>query len=189
MKYLITALIALLLAHSSKAQTFDLKNKKQQLEWTGKAAFKAYSLTGTLNVEKGTIKITDNTITKLEIVVNMKSLDHDNGDLKSHLRGADFFNVNRYKKAAFRLSKPVSLDKESSVLAGMMTIKEKTHGENIEVIISRSENTITLSFDHTMDRTTYGIKYNSPSFFKSLKQNAIADEFSLKGKLEFKKDN
>jgi len=187
MKYLITTLVALLFFQSNSAQKFDLKDKKQQVEWTGKAAFKAYSLTGTLNVEKGAIEIIDNTITKLEIAINMKSLDHENGDLKSHLRGTDFFNVNRYKKATFKLSKPVILEKESTILTGMMIIKEKRHKENIKVTILQSDDNLTLSFDHTMDRTTYGVKYNSPSFFKSLKQNAIADEFTLKGNLRFEK--
>ncbi|MFP2997464.1 YceI family protein [Spongiivirga sp. MCCC 1A20706] len=185
MKYLIITLIALMLSVNCNAQKFNLKNKKQQVEWTGKAAFKAYSLTGTLTLEKGTIQITDNMITKLEIIVNMKSLDHDNSDLKSHLRSADFFDVNQYKKAVFKLVKPVDIGGKTITLNGMMTIKNKTNEENIKAVLTQNGNTIKLSFDHKMDRTTYNIKYNSPSFFKSLKQNAIADEFALKGTINF----
>lgn len=36
-----------------------------------------------------------------------------------------------------------------------------------------------------MDRTQYGVNHNSPSIFKRLKEDAIADEFVLKGELIF----
>ena len=47
------------------------------------------------------------------------------------------------------------------------------------------EGMISITFNHKMDRTTYGVNYNSPSIFKSLKENVIADDFTLKASLTF----
>lgn len=186
MKKLTILIISILTTQLSEAQNFTLKTKKQQLEWTGKAAFSAYKLTGTLAVEKGKITASDDTVTSLEIIVNMKSLDHENSDLKNHLRNEDFFEVNTYKKATFILSKSATIKNGKAILTGMMTIKDKKKQETIEVDILNKNGVIQISLDHEMDRTAYNVKYNSPSFFKNLKQNAIADEFSLKGTLNFK---
>lgn len=189
MKFLVLTLTMFIGIQQSNAQLYKLKTKKQQLEWTGKAAFKAYSLTGTLDVDKGTLELKNDKIITLEIIVDMKSLDHENSDLKKHLRNEDFFEVNTYKKATYVLAMPTTIKNGKATLKGKMTIKNKTKEETIDATIKKTTNGLTIAFDHEMDRTAYNVKYNSPSFFKSLKQNAIADEFSLKGSINFKIDD
>ena len=164
------------------AQNQDLNITNSTFSWTGKAAFNAYALTGSLKAEKGQIKIVDDQIEALHVTINMKSLDHENKDLKNHLRSDDFFEVNTYAKATFKLLKPAKIEKGTAELYGMMTIKGHSQPESIKITFKDD----TLSFDHIMDRTAYGIKYNSPSFFKKMKENAIADNFVLKGTLIFK---
>ena len=64
-----------------------------------------------------------------------------------------------------------------------MSIKNKAVSEEIPAWINITDQLITITFDAQLDRTAYGITYNSPSFFTKLKDQAIADEFTLKGKL------
>ncbi len=175
-------LILLLVITSVSSQSQELNITNSELSWTGKAAFNAYALTGSLKAEEGQITIEDNKIQSLNVIINMKSLDHENRDLKKHLRSADFFEVNTYKTATFNLLEPAQIVNGKAVVKGTMTIKGQSQQETIEVTIKGD----TLSFDHIMDRTAYGIKYNSPSFFKKMKENAIADNFELKGTLIFK---
>jgi len=180
----IKTLLCLVLVMSitkTNAQELKLNTKKSTIEWTGKAAFNAYSLTGTLEASEGIIIIENNQITGLHITINMKSLDHDNSDLKTHLRGKDFFEVNSYTKASFKITKHANIETNKIILIGNMTIKGITRQERITATL---DNNI-LSFEHIMDRTSYGVKFNSPSFFKKMKENAIADDFILKGKLVF----
>ena len=182
----ITFVLALFVAVASlQAQTFTLNQKNSQLNWTGKAAFSTYELTGTLESDKGSIVISDNKIESLEVTVDMKSLDHKNNRLKSHLRGKDFFEVKKFTKATFTLSEPVAIENGQAKLKGTLTIKNTSHQEDMEAIVSVNDGNVMLSFQTKIDRTKYGVKFNSPSFFKKMKENAIADLFVLKGDLHF----
>lgn len=177
-------LFTLLLLISVNSFTQSLNTKKSTISWTGKAAFNSYSLTGNLFAKSGTLVIKNDSITKLEVVIDMKSLDHKNKDLKKHLRNKDFFEVKKYKTASFTLLNPVKINEGKAVLIGNMTIKNTTKKEIIEVEINQ-EKGMEINFKTSLDRTKYGVKFNSPSFFKKMKENAIADEFSLTSNLFF----
>ena len=176
-----TYILLLLFTINANAQQLTLNTNSSSIEWTGKAAFNAYTLTGTLEAESGTITMNNTTIESLIVTINMKSLDHENKDLKKHLRSKDFFEVNTYQTAVFTLTEPAKITNGKVVLKGSMTIKDVSHEE----LISASFNGSELTFEHTMDRTIYNVKFNSPSIFKKLKENAIADAFILKGSLKF----
>lgn len=179
----ITSLLCLI-SMSISAQKFNLDHKNSTISWTGKAAFNAYALTGSLKAKSGEILIENDSIKKLEVIIDMKSLDHSNKDLKKHLRNKDFFEVKKYQIATFKLLNAVKLVSGKIVLVGNMTIKNITRKEEIEVEIHKEEN-INIQFTTNLNRTKYGVKFNSPSFFKKMKENAIADEFVLKSELTF----
>jgi len=182
LKHLLLSIVMLFMSITALAQEFQLNTKQSHLNWTGKAAFNSYSLSGSLNVKEGSAKVNKDSILSLKVVIDMKSLNHDNSDLKKHLRSEDFFEVKTYKTATFEITEPVIIENNKAVLVGNMTIKNITKKETIEVVIKDK----TMRFNHRLDRTTYGIKFNSPTFFKKMKENAIADEFILDGTLHFK---
>ncbi|MEP2936038.1 MAG: YceI family protein [Gilvibacter sp.] len=164
--------------------TFDL-NTTALLEWQGKAAFSSYSPAGTLKVDKASITIKNDSILAMIVSVDMTTLSQENKQLEGHLRDADFFNVTVYSKASFTLTKAVKINAKTIVLEGLMTIRGKTQQELINAQITEVNKQYVISFDHTFDRTSYGINYNSPSIFKRIKENAIEDDFTLKGSLRF----
>ncbi len=117
----------------------------------------------------------------------MTSLYQENKQLSGHLRAKDFFHVKKHKTAVFTIEEPLEVTSKNCILNGTMTIKDTSNKEQVKVTITMQEGIISIAFDHKMDRTTYGINYNSPSIFKSLKENVIADDFTLKGALAFTK--
>ncbi|WP_378178914.1 YceI family protein [Aquimarina sp. SS2-1] len=167
------------------SQNYILNTKKSTMFWTGKAAFNSYSLKGTIAPKKGTLSMTDAVISDLNIIINMKSIDHENKDLKDHLKNEDFFEVKTYPEATFSIHNEAVVKNDSIDLMGKLTIKGKTNTENIPVTIERTKSGIILKFKYAIDRTKYGINHNSPSIFKRMKENAIADEFILEGRLVF----
>ncbi|WP_299183067.1 YceI family protein [uncultured Aquimarina sp.] len=173
---------------SINSQSFELDTKKSTFFWTGKAAFNSYSLKGTIDAKKGAMIISDTVISAMNITIDMKSLDHENNDLKNHLKNEDFFEVKKYSKAIFSLEKTTKIENHKAILQGKLTIKGKTNLERIPVNIEYNDSGITITFNHTIDRTKYGVNHNSPSIFKRMKENAIADEFTLEGKLKFDSD-
>jgi len=178
-------LLFLITTFNNYAQETYLLNKTTLLEWQGKASFSSYSPIGSLAVNKATMNIKNDTLSQLVVSVDMTTLSQENKQLEGHLRGDDFFDVQVYSTASFTLITPLSLASKNVVLEGLMTIRGKTNKESINATVSRKEQGWVVSFDHTFDRTTYGINYNSPSIFKRLKENAIDDNFTLKGSLEF----
>ncbi|WP_299243258.1 YceI family protein [uncultured Aquimarina sp.] len=168
-------------------QNFELNTIKSTLFWTGKAAFSSYSLKGTIAAKKGTLSMTDIAMSSLNIIINMKSIDHENNNLKSHLKNEDFFEVKTYPEATFSINNQALVKSDTIILIGKLTIKGITNTENIPATLKQNESGIVLKFKYAIDRTKYGVNHNSPSIFKRMKENAIADEFILEGTLVFSK--
>ncbi len=174
----------MILCNCSEAQQFNLDINQSKLNWTGKAAFNAYSLSGILLPESGSIYIKDNIIQTAILLVDMTSLDTENNDLKNHLRSKDFFEVKKFTQSNFKLKEPFNIQNHS-VVKGTMKIKEKSVNIELPLIFEKDEQLITIKGTMVIDRTQFGIKYNSPSFFKQLKDQAIADDFILDFELVF----
>lgn len=167
--------------------TYIITQDSKTLTWGGKAAVGGYAPEGTLQIKNAIITYANNTISALEIMVDMTSLYQENKQLSGHLRAKDFFHVKKYKTAIFTLQESIKITNENCILKGIMTIKDTNNKEQIKATITMQGDIITINFNHKMDRTTYGINYNSPSIFKSLKENVIADDFTLRGALTFTK--
>ena len=60
--------------------------------------------------------------------------------------------------------------------------------EKINLNINRQHNKLIITEKLKIDRTRYGIIYNSESFFDDLKDQAIADLFEVERYLEFKRE-
>jgi len=186
MKKNIVLLIAVLFSCCITAQEQTLyATKNQQLTWIGKAAVGSYAPEGTLKVSKASLSLENETVTQMEITVNMKSLQQENKQLTKHLKEEDFFYVSKYPEATFKLTETAKIEEGTITLKGIMTIRGISKEEIIEAKILNEKNTITLQFSTILDRTDYGVNHNSPSIFTRLKENAIADEFSLQGRIIF----
>ncbi|MDC8002971.1 YceI family protein [Aureisphaera galaxeae] len=178
-------ILLLLLSSTAQAQTFQITDS-QTLTWQGKAAVGGYTPEGTLEIESASFSITNETIEALTVTIDMNTLEQENTQLRNHLRDKDFFHIAEYPTATFQLSNASKIVEGKALLTGKMTIRGITQTETIEAAIEQMGDQIFLTFEHTMDRTDYDVIYNSPSFFKKLKDQAIADDFVLKGKLVFK---
>ena len=187
MKNLFIYLILLNCAVISAQETAQI-TQDQQLIWQGEAAVGGYSPEGTLDLISAKMTYTSEQIETLEIEVDMKSLQQENKQLEGHLKEKDFFHVNKYPKALFVLNEPAAITNSKVQLKGTFTIKNTSLKEVICATVQLNETGMVILFDKEMDRTQYGITYNSPSVFEKIKENAIADDFLLKGTLRFKKD-
>lgn len=187
MKTYITLLFLSTSSFMLSQDTYTISEDSKTLIWGGKAAVGGYAPEGTLHIKNAAIIYENSTISTLEIQVDMTSLDQENKQLSGHLRAKDFFHVKKYKTAIFTLDEPAEVTAGNGVLKGTMTIKDTSNKEQVKATITMQGDTITVTFNHTMDRTVYGVTYNSPSIFKSLKENVIADDLTLRGTLVFTK--
>jgi len=176
----------LFVTHFITAQTLQLDTKASTLQWTGKAAFSAYSLSGTLEAKSGTVQLTNDQITAATLTLDMPSIESEIRQLVKHLKSDDFFEVKKFKTADFVLTSPLHWAKAKTA-TGNLTIKNVTKPTELVLTkVERNGNTVHLSGTAQVDRTAYGIYYNSPNYFENLKQDAIADVFELEFELVFK---
>ncbi|MDO4880006.1 MAG: YceI family protein [Capnocytophaga sp.] len=156
------------------------------VEWVGSATVKKHN--GTINVTEGGVNVEDgklkngtfgldiNTIVVLDIPAG-----EGKEDLEGHLKGTDadsadhFFNVNQYPKASFVLN---SFDGQN--INGTITIKGKSKDISFPATVSISDNEVAITSNpFKINRTDFGVNYNSKSIFSDLKDKAIDDDIEL----------
>ena len=188
MKNLILKLTVLFFAIT--LTSFTTQEKKQVdidqsiIKWVG------YKVTGqhegTISLREGTLEFKEEQLIGGNFVIDMTSINTTDleGDYKNkldgHLKASDFFGVKTHQKATLVFTSVTKNETNYSVV-GNLTIKGITNKISFDLAVSK--NTATTSFK--VDRTKYGIKYGSASFFDDLKDKAIYDEFDLKVTLKF----
>ena len=185
MKFLLTTIILFAASLIIECQTYNLNLEKSSIRWTGKAAFSTYKLSGSLKARIGHLTLSEEwKVTAGEVIVDMTSLNAEIKDLKKHLKSEDFFHVKEYDEASFLLGQ---YKEEGMCYEGVLTIKGVARPYTAQLKLTEIGATINLSGVLHIDRTTYGITYNSPTYFEKLKEQAIADEFDVELDLVFEK--
>jgi polyisoprenoid-binding protein YceI len=160
-----------------KIINFDLK--KSTITWTGYGEIGGYSLTGTINLKNGNFKIENDQVKNGFIIIDMNSLNHSDMHLKEHLKGKDFFEVTKYPTATFTVLSSKNIENAEIEVLGNLTIKKVT--KPIAIKMKQNQNIFTGKI--TINRTVFGVQYNSKSFFDNLGDQAIKDNFDLEFKL------
>lgn len=178
-KYLII-LISLLLGTTISAQKYQLDTKNTTFNWTGYGEVGGFSQTGSIKAKSGSLLMKKDTITAAVITIDMKSMKSDNKRVANHLKDTDFFDVKKHPTAILDLRCI-----EDNVAKANLTIRGITHAIDIPIAILVKEDELRASGKAIIDRTLYGIKYNSSAFFKSLGNQAIKHEFDLTFEVTF----
>ncbi len=151
---------------------------------------------GTIDLKEGVISMKGDNITGGHFVIDMNtitSLDltgEYKDYLESHLKGLedrsadDFFNVRKYPTAKFEITKVTKLANDpqaTHLVYGNMTIRDVTKQIGIKAKVIKNGNSVKVSTpEFTLNRTEFGVKYNSPTFFENLKEKAINDDIKLR---------
>jgi len=189
MKSLIASMTALI-SITAFAQTKELKQVYKldttatQVEWVGKKL--AGEHRGMVPVKSGELVVLGELLTGGSVVVDLTKLNvtdikekEYNDKLVGHLHSGDFFDTAKHPEAKLVIkdSKKVGANLE---VQGDLTMKGKTHlVKFLTTEFKVDGKTLTAKANVTVDRTKYGIKYNSGSFFKDLGDKVINDEFVL----------
>jgi len=151
---------------------------------------------GTIMLSEGNLMVDNGTVTGGEFVINMKSIkDIDltdpeyNAKLVGHLMSSDFFAVDSFPTARFKITQIEKLENQAAgedglvfthAVTGNLTIKDMTRSITFNAAIAMSDGVITASTGKfVIDRSEWNIKYGSRKFFDNLKDKFINDEIGL----------
>ena len=176
MKKLLIILLPLLalLAGRPAATTYRLDPAASTLTWTGHAEVGSWAPQGTIRLREGRVMADGQTVRAARVVVEMATLAHEKPELAEHLRNADFFDTSKFPTAVFELT-----EFKAGQATGTLTIKGVTRPVAFPVAVVPVPGGLRLRGTATLDRTQFGINYNSTSFFQNLGSYAIRNDFQV----------
>jgi polyisoprenoid-binding protein YceI len=187
MKNLKAIAVALLVAFGTTvaAQSKKIDAAKSSINWLAKKVTGEHS--GTVNLKEGTLVFKGGKVSGGSFIVDMKSVTATDltgeylGKLNGHLKSEDFFNVEKFPTATLVFKKIAAKASGVYTVTANLTIKGITKPITFDLTTTSNSATTTLM----VDRTIYDIKYGSKSFFDSIGDKAIDNEFELKVALQF----
>jgi polyisoprenoid-binding protein YceI len=189
MKKLKTIAIALLVAFGTNAvssQNKKINLEKSNINWVGEKVTGKHS--GTINFKDGVLVFQKNKLAGGIFTVNMASItvtDLEAGkgkeNLEGHLKADDFFGTEKFDTAKIEFKTIATKSKELYTVTADLTIKGITKPITFDMTVNGNKASTTFK----VDRTKYDIKYGSKSFFESIGDKAIYDEFELAIALQF----
>jgi len=185
LKSIALALVVVLSTLSATGQTKKIDASKSTINWIGKKVTGQHS--GTVNLKDGALVFKGKKLKGGIFTVDMTSLTATDitGEyqekLNGHLKADDFFGTEKFPTATLVFKKIGAKAKDIYTVTADLTIKGITKPVTFDITVNG--NTATTTFN--VDRTKYDIRYNSKSFFESIGDKAIYDEFELKVALKF----
>jgi polyisoprenoid-binding protein YceI len=156
------------------AQRFVADATQSKLTWTGHSEVGNYAPSGTLQLQQGFFDLKSGRISRSRMDIDMRTIQHEDGKMQAHLRGEDFFNAPAFPTATFVLQR-ISGNQAS----GQLTIKGVMKPVTFPILVTTEGDALRVKGKATIDRTEFGIKYNSSSFFSGLGDYAIKNTFEL----------
>lgn len=173
------------------AQKFSLDKSESMVKWTGKKFSGKHF--GNVSLSSAEIFVENKKVVSGYFVVDMLTItcsdledESWNKKLVGHLKSKDFFDVEKYPKAKFKLKSIRKENGNNYRVRGELTIKKTTRPYGFVAQIMSMNGMYLLSGKMVIDRSDYGVKYGSKKFFKNLGDKIIYDDFELEFKMSLK---
>lgn len=174
-------------------KTYAVATDVSKVMWTGAKPTGEHS--GTVNISEGSLTAADGQVTGGSFTLDMNSITvtdlegDQKGYLEGHLKGMgddnknDFFNVRDFPTAKFEITKVAKRESDpegNALVYGNLTMKGITKQVGFKAMVDAKDGMVRVSSPKFMiNRTDFGIKYGSPTFFEGLKDKAINDDIAL----------
>jgi len=162
--------------------------EKSTLKWNGKKVTGEHQ--GTIKLANGSLVVNGQKVTGGQFDIDMNSIvctdltdPEYNGKFIGHMKSEDFFNTAKYPTSTFKITKITPKSGGNVDVTGNLTVKGITHPVTFPAVVKVTGNQAEATGKITIDRTKYDIKYGSKSFFASIGDKAINDDFTIDFKL------
>ncbi len=167
-----------------KEATYVVDSKTTTTTWLAKKVTGQHA--GAITLSKGAVAVEGGKIKGGNFEFDMNSITCTdltdpgyNGKLIGHLKSDDFFSVEKNPTVKFELTKAVLKEGNNYDVTGKLTIKGITNEVAFPALIKMDDKTMVTVAKIMVNRTKFDIKYGSKSFFESIGDKAIDDEFEL----------
>ena len=188
-------LIASIFSSLALSKTLTVDPAASELLWTGKKVTGQHN--GKVQLKSGTVEVDKNALKAGQFEVDMTTLKVDditdatnNAKLAGHLKSDDFFGVEKFPTATFKITgvKELKGSKDAThEITGDLTIKGKTAPATFPAQVAIKGDEATMKGTLVVDRTKYDVRYGSGKFFQNLGDKVIYDNFDVALNLKTKK--
>ena len=188
-----------------KGQVFTVDATTSTVKWTGyhkgglNPRFGVLKADGTLAVENGAVTGGKFNLDLKSLVTDQSSVDpatsggKTSADLDTHLKSADFFDIEKYPTSTFEITSVAAFDaaKDKSVIegatnviSGNLTIKDKTVNVTFPAKVAVTEGNVTIESKFTINRQDWGLTYGTEG---DAKDWMISQEIDVELNIQAKK--
>ena len=167
-----------------KPTVYNVDAAKSTFKWTGKKVTGQHW--GNINFSSGQVSVDGNNIVGGTFSVDMNSIsvkdipaDKGGDKLLGHLKSDDFFGVAGHPTTTLVIKKATAKGGNSYDVVADLTIKGTTAEVTFPATITKDAGSLSAQASFKINRTKYGIKYGSGSFFDNLGDKAISDDFEV----------
>lgn len=165
--------------------SYSVDVKSSKIGWTGYKVTGQH--TGLVNLVRGTLAFDGDMLSGGNFEIDMTSisctdLEGEWADkLVGHLKSDDFFGTSNYPTAKFNITNVVSRGKVGEYkITGDLTIKNTTKPIKFNAnVVKNATNDMVATATLKIDRSEFDVRYGSGSFFDSLGDKTIYDEFDI----------
>jgi polyisoprenoid-binding protein YceI len=168
--------------------------ERSRIGWAGRNLLTTHC--GTIKLREGEIEIRDGRPIHGRFVIAMDSIevtDIDDGGLRTmlirHLESDDFFDVQKFPEAEFRIERIAPLPEAvrgtpNCEVAGLLTVRGVSQEIAFPAIIGPTADGLLAADAHfDVDRTRWGVLYGSAKFYQKLGMHLVHDHITLELKL------
>jgi polyisoprenoid-binding protein YceI len=168
---------------------------KSTILWFGYYLFSFGEHNGKIDLKQGEITLRGDEIVSGSFEIDMLSIENidmgeDGKSLSDHLKGEDFFAVDQFPKALFKIDKVEKVkdrgpNDPNMAITGSLTLKGVTHPVTIPAWIETMNNGVTAKAKFKIDRTKWNVRYGSGKLFSDVGDGAISDAIGIELNLHF----
>ena len=160
-------------------KNFKIVSALSNIDWTGRKVTGAHN--GTIAIKEGELVLNENKLAGGKVIVDVASIKildvtdpTTNAQFAGHLASDDFFSTEKYPEATLEIT---SVSGEHA--EGNLTIKGITHPIGFDASVKFDRDAVVATGKLVIDRTKYGMRFRSGSFFKDLGDTLIYNDFVL----------
>jgi polyisoprenoid-binding protein YceI len=170
---------------ASTNETYMIAADQSTVAWKGTKP-SGDSHTGTVAIKEGSLSSENGALTAGSFTIDLTSMsvtdagmdEETQAKLVGHLSNGDFFETEKYPTAKFEITTATA-----DSLTGNLTIKESTKSITVPYFFQADNGAATATASFSIDRTLWGITFNSGNFFKNLGDYMIDDAIRFDVKL------
>lgn len=173
---------------TTEGTKYNVSVADSKIDWTG-GKVSGDNHTGTILLSEGEVSVNEGKLVNGKFVIDINSIvvtDITDAEMKAglegHLKGATaenadhFFNAAKFPTGTFELT-GVTEENGKQIIAGNLTLKEVSHAIKFPATVTVTDADVTISSEEfEIDRTKWGVNYNSGTLVKDLAGDKIIND-------------